>query len=619
MSEQAKNLINKLKGVLLIVYVGFGLLLESKIPQFEKMSDFFYNFAKEVMSSFSDNHFYSILVLVFVSVLYRQITKIDGSEVKKLWPMSFAILFAIVYLVGDAFSQTNTAELLFGSMACIVKTVVRFLAFSIFFYWCLIYAYIQLDRIMTLEIESEKANCSLKKLTLGLFVCWVPYLIIFYPGMLYTDSVTALLQWNGYEHEMSNYTVMIENSQLSNHHPIFTTALYGLSADLGKLLGDAGIGIFLFCLLQQLLVAFCVAYFIYQLQDWDVSAKGIRFLRMFYVCVPFFGLWTATVIKDVLLTAMMLLYSAQLIKLVKQKGAYFRSIVNWFTYVGIGILMSLMKNQGIYYFVITSVILLIVYWRKCWLQICTSLMMVVLLFDIWNNVLLPEWKVASVGKQEAMALMIQQTAYYVVCNKDEMTEDEKRIINEVLPYEEIPQLYNPESSDPVKFRFKQDATDEEVSAYKKLWLQHMFKDPLTYLEASINNFYGYYYPSIRRTYVYFDYPESGWFEWDDKVSVERPDFLSVGRILVQMLCVILSKLPVICLLFYPGFYGIVFLGIMGYGCYKKKWKEMLIMMPLILTFLVNMVSPENANWRYTIPVVFMLPFMIALFLRKMER
>ena len=58
-----------------------------------------------------------------------------------------------------------------------------------------------------------------------MFLCWFPYLLIFYPGNLSVDSYWSLQQ-------------ILGNSPLNNAHPILYTGFVGILVKLGMLIKD---------------------------------------------------------------------------------------------------------------------------------------------------------------------------------------------------------------------------------------------------------------------------------------------------------------------------------------------------------------------------------------------
>ena len=76
----------------------------------------------------------------------------------------------------------------------------------------------------------------------GILLCWLPYFYWIFPGTVSNDSVTQVLEIIGVE-------------KLGNANPIFQTALIYFFRGAGKVLGSADAGVFLYCMVQALLMA----------------------------------------------------------------------------------------------------------------------------------------------------------------------------------------------------------------------------------------------------------------------------------------------------------------------------------------------------------------------------
>ena len=66
--------------------------------------------------------------------------------------------------------------------------------------------------------------------TAVIVLCWIPYIWLTYPGILWFDTGEQLMQW----FHQSN--IFSDGSFWSNHHPVFDTLFFGAFAQLGKVL-----------------------------------------------------------------------------------------------------------------------------------------------------------------------------------------------------------------------------------------------------------------------------------------------------------------------------------------------------------------------------------------------
>ena len=74
---------------------------------------------------------------------------------------------------------------------------------------------------------------------------------------------------------------------------------------------------------------------------------------------------------------------------------------------------------------------------------------------------------------------------------------------------------------------------------------------------------------------------------------------------------ILTDLPGIGILFHQGFYTWLVLLFCTYSLYRKMKYWIIATMPLITNFLVCLASPVNGYFRYYMPIILIIPFVLA--------
>ena len=157
------------------------------------------------------------------------------------------------------------------------------------------------------------------------------------------------------------------------------------------------------------------------------------------------------------------------------------------------------------------------------------------------------------------------------------------------------------------FKLSQDLKD-----YFGVWLGQFFKHPLVYLEATVANTYGYFYPNTTSWYVYYKY--------DDRLSSAGFDYrynqLEDLRNTLSKYANTYKKIPLIGLSVNIGFSFFVLMTLFIYVFYEKKYNDLLIFVPHFVLLFVCVASPVNTYFRYAMPYVFALPilFCITLFI-----
>ncbi len=194
---------------------------------------------------------------------------------------------------------------------------------------------------------------------------------------------------------------------------------------------------------------------------------------------------------------MFLLYLICLLEMVKSPQEFFNQKKKLFYFAGINLLLMLLRNNGSYILIPTDIVLLIVY-RKYWKQTAISTLTPLFIFIVLiSNVLYPALKIAPGSKREMYSVPFQQTARLVKEHGDEIPQEDRDIINKVLAYDKIAERYNPELSDKVKATYKKYSTSEDMSQYLNVWAKWLFIYPDVYIQATMNNCYGYFYPDAK--------------------------------------------------------------------------------------------------------------------------
>src|SRR5699024_7701891 len=91
-------------------------------------------------------------------------------------------------------------------------------------------------------------------------------LIAYYPGMLMQDSANQIKQFYGYDvpkNSATNSVNLIDPSvKITNHHPVVHTYILGICMQIGKMIGNDNIGVFIYTFLQVIMFSSTFAYII---------------------------------------------------------------------------------------------------------------------------------------------------------------------------------------------------------------------------------------------------------------------------------------------------------------------------------------------------------------------
>ena len=524
----------------------------------------------------------------------------------------FGVLFSLMQMLGWSYDTYGSWDALLGSRFIVFRAVIVLTGRTLLFACLTLYAFRLLDRLSAGGEEAESFSLRRFFLAAGLVaLCWLPYYILFFPGLGNPDTSMQIAWALHYPTDWLRYSpVQGPEIHATNHHPYFTTVLYGLFAKVGMLLdGNIFYGVALYCLCQMLVMALALTGVWFYLQRVGLPRRYCRRGLIFTALFPLFPLYAITMLKDTLFGLACLVFSALLFETVRTRGEQLKK--NWFcgALLASALLVALTKNQGVYFVAAAAAGGLILF-RRFRLRTAAALVLPVLLFQfVWLQVLLPAWNVAPGGRQEMLGPLFQQTARYVVMYPEDVTEEEADAIRAVIDYDHLAELYNPTLSDDVKFTFDQHATDEEVSAYLGAWWQMFLRHPDAYLQATLHNIYGGFYLEHQTALSYTDFDNrEGTFYLE--LFVEKTPWLERVQPIARILLPAVQHLPGIGVLFCVGFYPWVILFAFLDTLRRRQYGQILAQLPAILTVAVLVVSPVSGSYRYAMPMVFMIPFLL---------
>jgi hypothetical protein len=143
----------------------------------------------------------------------------------------------------------------------------------------------------------------------------------------------------------------------------------------------------------------------------------------------------------------------------------------------------------------------------------------------------------------------------------------------------------------VKASFNNEAFEKNPGKYLKLWLEIGIKHPFAYLNAWFMTSYGFWYPDTvidvyrGNTVFTFTYGDSSYFGYEVEEPGERHSYLPILDSFYRWLSLEpdIQQIPVVSLLFSPGFLFWAALLLLGYFFYEKQYGKLL---PYVLPMLV---------------------------------
>lgn len=438
---------------------------------------------------------------------------------------------------------------------------------------------------------------------LALILCWSPYLIAFFPGTVCWDLGEMAAQFFGLR-------------EMDTWHPVFLTWVFGGLISLSRLLGSDNLGAALYTLLQTVGLSYALAQAMAFLKERGMS-RGVRLAAMaFFALTPFFGGYAQFISKDTLYVSALLLFSlraAQAILLREQDkkpdAVLCAGLFGW------GLLSCLLRSNGLYV-VLPTALLLIVFAGRKWVDMALAAAVGCAL--LFSHVLVPALGIKDETASGLYSVCFQQSARVLRDHGDTVTPEEYAELDRVLDGENLPKLYEPWISDPVKYTFKfygQGAAKEKeaLARYMTTWRTHLMRYPLSYAEAFFAGNISYYaftpkfkgesYNDQGGNRLVFETYELG---PDPKhVHTSQIEALSGVRTLLAIFARGWRHIPLLSLLYSCAAYTWLLVGVGLSLARRRRWRRLLAFVPALMSLGVCMLSPVNDYFRYFLPIVTM--------------
>ena len=558
--------------------------------------------------------FIALIIFIFLYVMYLKYNKKSNWQINVL-----SILFTIFMIFGKSYLEVHNTSLVFGHYALFILAVLMAIGYFFLFRFCLSNLFYYLDKYKNTNSNKKfmkflKSHPFLVSLIV-ILICWLPYIIAFYPTILSPDPSYQIKQFFGIRTKYADYAILIDESmQITNHHPVIHTLLLGGCLKLGTIIGNDNLGLFIYSIIQISILSCTLAYTIkYMIKNMNISNKVSLIFLLIYSLVPIFPFYAMSAVKDVIFSSFVILYVIMLHRIIKNDGNNFK-IVHYIMMFVLMVLVVLFRNNGIYLIMLSMPVLIFMV-RKKWIPY-TLLFIAILGFNTcYNDVILPYFKITPGSVREMLSIPFQQTARYVKYHSDDLNDEEIIIIDKVLGYDNLAERYNPELADPVKNKFNKYTTSEELKEYFGVWFNGLMKHPVTYIDATVENVYGYFYPEKQNWYIYSKYDtrilKDGFNYSFNSLDGLRNILIAYGSAF--------SRIPVVGLMVNIAFNTWLVFILFMYTWYKKDYKKLVIYFPALISILVCIASPANTYFRYVLPYIFSMPMMIACILEAKDK
>ena len=533
---------------------------------------------------------------------------------------TLATLFSIFTLIGLSYSKLGNWNFIFANFRQFLIAVIAFAGYFLLFDACLGLLYSFLTKKNILKVFSrynfsekiEKHYFLFSFIVISIF--WVLYVLCHLPGSVPYDGYRQINMFYGIE-------------PISNHHPWLLTMFFGLLMNIGRNISD-NFGVFLIVAVLFTSEALCYATVCNKIKKWNAPFWFNVFSLLFFSILPVFGAYSQVVMKDGIFSALFALFFVLYVDISRTcvLGKKMDNPVKMFIALFVvELLVCLTRNNGLYMILPADILLLFFVTKGKGKYVLTLTICLILSYYCLDNKLATMVGVAPGSKREMLSIPFQQTARYVRDYSEEISEEEKAAIQGVLNYDSLAELYVPETSDPVKGTYhwaydtavENPGEKEALQAYFQAWLKGLFKRPGCYVQATLNNIYGYFYPDETSGYTQAGY----YLITDDPVvdygffDIEFTNNWPEMRYFLERFSECMRRLPGIGLLYSSGTWSWMLIILSVFFIVRKKWSLFYITVPFIVLLMVCCASPVNGYLRYILPLMASAPWLLALFVK----
>ncbi len=537
-----------------------------------------------------------LLFITLVWALHRVITQ------KNIRLSAHAALFALIIstfsVFGASIAKMRRISWIWENRNYLLNFLNLYFAHFILYFCAAYLAFQWLESHPAWEQYQKNARFSFRKALLWwgiLFLCYLPWYLYLYPGMLSPDSGTQISD-------------AITTGTLNDHHSAFLDlVLRAILIPVRNMTGSLQIGVGICTLLQMMVLTFAFAS-CYEWMRQYVRNKLLRVTAfLWFAFLPVHNLYSVTLWKDILFSVCFLFLLLTLDAAARDEEAFFRSRKKQAALFLTLLLLPLMRHNGLSVTLVTAIYLFFRFktHRRQTALIGISALAV---FGLWDLAILPALNASKVTPAHIYSVQEQQIVRVLDEKRGELSEEERAELGSYFKLPDIWMVYNPILSDPVKNQFNNEKFSEAPGKFLSLWLSLGLRYPVVYLEALLMNNYGFWTPEINYWYSDFYMAESAQIEDIHPAPVWKPGIIE--KVYNWFRHYEFLKTPLVLHLFNAGscFWMWIFCGV---WCLYQNRKKFLLFVPGFALWLGLLVAPLANDFRYAYGLFAGLPLLLA--------
>ena len=226
--------------------------------------------------------------------------------------------------------------------------------------------------------------------------------------------------------------------------------------------------------------------------------------------------------------------------------------------------------------------------------------------------------ITRVSQDDWLSLPFQQTARVVKLHGDELPKEEVALIDRVMDFDQVPELYEPNSSDNIRWSENAGRAPEDILAYLKgAWAKELVRYPVEYLDAALamnavlfdlqsnEPLYVSLTDNTNDSYVYpHSFNDMWYYDREELVALN-----SLQRALTEWYFRF-SDLPLIGPFASMGFCMLLMMSLIYLSMVNRRRKTLMVMIPALITGIAGPFLPL-VYLRYLLPMVGTVPLWLA--------
>lgn len=315
-------------------------------------------------------------------------------------------------------------------------------------------------------------------------ICYLPYLLTYYPGVIEYDSWIQIRQVFG--------------DAYSNHHPWLHTMLIKVIYNIGIAVlhgGNRAIALYSLCSMGMLSASFAAA--VTYLYKRRVKNSCLVLILAISALSPINGIFSITMWKDIPFAAMVLFFIILLCHLEDNLKQHKKSTLCWGLFVPVSFLMCFFRSNGLYVFVLMIPVMLYIF-RRQKKPFILSVMLVMIMAVIYKGPVFRYFEVQNVDLIESLSIPAQQIAAVISFGGD-IDEKDLKLLGEIIDLDKASEAYldSRVCSDPIKNLVRETNNQQYISDHKEeflsLWIRLGIHNIYYYVRAFIDETRGFWY------------------------------------------------------------------------------------------------------------------------------